>query len=164
MPWPFSSPAPPSSTPKRWISEVDPEENDGYHDVEEDVTGLSPSANREMKQFLKSQQAAEHTPYPNPAIVSGSSKHTRSKLAYTKNINSMDSDILNDPVKANEAREIANNSDHSHRARKHRLKYGEATTLEGVGDIVTYTDDAVEDQLDEDYEARRDWPERCKYG
>ncbi|KAF2269062.1 hypothetical protein CC78DRAFT_575617 [Lojkania enalia] len=80
--------------PERWVSKSG-EDSDGFVDLENDVTGLSPVAQKEMQQYIEEQQF-------------GSTNKTGKRTA------DRDSSILQAPVKHQEVEQLTTHADNSH--------------------------------------------------
>ncbi|KAF2688885.1 hypothetical protein K458DRAFT_385051 [Lentithecium fluviatile CBS 122367] len=105
-----------------------------YIDALDSVFGLSPSAQDEMDTYLTIQLSAEHDP--------NSIRNAHRARAFTNQCPSMDAEILKDPVKQKEVREITNYKEHTHEARARRYKRcWDKPRDADLSEIVQYTGD-----------------------
>ncbi|KAF2655755.1 hypothetical protein K491DRAFT_716043 [Lophiostoma macrostomum CBS 122681] len=111
--WPFTtffqSPSPPTE------ADSDPL-TDGFFDVAESLSGIRPSSQRDMQEFVRAREEAEHSPeqQPKPSAV----RRLSQQLLHDRP--TMDADILADSVKQKEVLEKTNFADHFLAARKKR--------------------------------------------
>lgn len=132
-------------------------ENDGYVDVLDEITNLSPSLHEEMQEFLRTQAKAEFSSSLTPISPNKPWGNLSTELSRRARRDiSMDADILKDPVKQKDICEMTNFNDSSPEARKRRYKRRwDVPNDVDISEVVQYTDDDEADRrFSEEYDRK----------